>query len=113
MPYAAAIDTATGIAHHTKKCPKPSRPTCPISMFCGLPISVAAEPMLLAQASPMRYGMGFRRARSTVTARTGVKARQTISFTNTAESEPLTSISSSRKRLGRAVSPPSASAARV
>jgi hypothetical protein len=55
-------------------------------MFCGLPISVAADPMLLAQASASRKGTGSRRRRTQASASTGAIARQTMSLVNTADS---------------------------
>ena len=45
-------------------------------MFCGLPISVAAEPMLAAQARPIRNGIGFSPRCRHRRATTGVIARQ-------------------------------------
>jgi hypothetical protein len=61
-------------------------------MFCGLPISVAAEPMLAAQASPIRKGSGASPRRRHRCATTGVIARQMTSLENTADSTPATTI---------------------
>ena len=61
-------------------------------MFCGLPISVAAEPILLAQARPSRKGTGSSRRRRQASASTGATARQTMSLENTADSTADTAI---------------------
>jgi len=54
-------------------------------MFCGLPISVSAEPTLALQASASRKGTGLsRRARHTSIS-TGAIARQMMSLLNTAD----------------------------
>ena len=45
-----------GAAHTATNFSKPSSPTWPITMFCGLPIRVAAEPALLAPASAGEVG---------------------------------------------------------
>jgi hypothetical protein len=55
-------------------------------MFCGLPMSVAAEPTLAAHASPSRNGSGFTRRARHASIRTGATARQTTSLLNTAAS---------------------------
>ncbi|MCY1546661.1 hypothetical protein D9M68_826670 [compost metagenome] len=68
-------------------------------MFCGLPISVAAEPMLAAHARPMRNGSGLRPRCRHSRATTGVMARQTMSLENTAESAPETTISAASRPL--------------
>ena len=46
---------------------------------------VDAEPILLAQASPIRKGIGFSEASMIDTQMTGVKAKQTMSFARSAE----------------------------
>ena len=70
-------------------------------MFCGLPISVAAEPMLAAQARPTRKGTGSRPRCRHRRATTGVIARQTMSLENTADSAPATAISAASKPAAR------------
>ena len=62
---------------------------------------VAAEPILLDKASPSRKGKGFICALSNATVNTGVKARQTMSFANTADKAALVSIINKRKSWGR------------
>ena len=59
MAKAPAKAAITGGVHQARKAPNESRPSWPMSMFWGLPMMVAAEPMLLATARPMRKGMGF------------------------------------------------------
>ena len=66
-------------------------------MFCGLPISVAADPMLAAQARPIRNGTGLRPRCRHRRATTGVMARQTMSLENTADSPPATTISAASR----------------
>jgi len=63
-----------------------------MSMFCGLPMSVAAEPTLAAQASPSRYGTGSRPRRTQISHSTGATARQTTSLLKTAESAATAAI---------------------
>ncbi len=62
-------------------------------MFCGLPISVAAEPMLAAQASASRKGSGWSPRFRQASISTGATARHTMSLLKTAESTPTTRIS--------------------
>ena len=57
-----------------------------MSMFCGFPMSVAAEPTLAAHASPSRNGMGASPRRAAASARIGAIARQMTSLLKTAES---------------------------
>ena len=72
-------------------------PTCPSSMFCGLLIMVAAEPMLLAAANPMRNGTGFNLASRMAAQRIGVKARQMMSLVRKADNKALKAITASKK----------------
>ena len=55
-------------------------------MFCGLPISVAADPMFAAHASASRNGSGCSPFLRHTSMSTGATARQTMSLLNTAES---------------------------
>ena len=74
----------------------------PMSMFCGLPVRVAVEPMLLAVARASRYGVA-RTPRAALTSRTsGVRARHTVSLTKTAESRPATATRPASRRRGEA-----------
>ncbi len=68
-------------------------------MFCGLPISVAAEPMLAAQASPTRKGSGAKPRCRQMRATTGVIARQTMSLENTADKAAATASSAPSRPL--------------
>ena len=74
-----------------------------MSMFWGLPMSVAAEPTLAAQASARRYGFGFRPRRAQPSTRTGATARQTISFASSAESAPAIGDEKREERRGRSL----------
>jgi|GEM_PF-4377555 len=79
-----------------------SRPALwPISMFWGLPMMVAAEPMLLARASPSRKGTGLSRAATRPWISTGVKARHTISLASRADRAAASSIDTARNSRGR------------
>ena len=69
-------------------------------MFCGLPISVAAEPMLAAQARPTSTGTGGSPRRSAMRSTTGVSARQTTSLENTADSAAVRAISAASSAAG-------------
>ena len=72
----------------------------PISMFCGLPVSVATDPALDEKASPSKYGSAGRAAASTRATTSGVHITQTVSFTSSAESVPATSTSTARSARG-------------
>ena len=74
----------------------------PISMFCGLPISVAAEPTLAAQASASRNGTGSRPRRAHTSTSTGAIARQTMSLASSAESPPAAATRSASSASGEA-----------
>ena len=75
-------------------------------MFCGLPISVAAEPMLAAQARPTRKGTGRSPRCRQMRATTGVMARQTTSLENTADSAPASAINAASSPPGGSASAP-------
>ncbi len=53
---------------------------------------VAAEPILLETASPIRNGSGFRPASIKERANIGVNAKHTISLANSADNKALTSM---------------------
>ena len=59
-------------------------------MFCGLPVIVAALPTLEASGMASRYGIGSRLSLETRSSTSGVMARQIVSLTRKAESEPVT-----------------------
>ena len=61
-------------------------------MFCGLPISMAAEPMFAAQASASRNGTGSSLRSRQASISTGATARQTMSLLNTADSAATTTM---------------------
>jgi len=73
----------------------------PISMFCGLPMSVAADPMFDAQANASRNGTGLSRRRAHTSISIGAVARQTMSLASTAESTAAVTITSARSVSGR------------
>ncbi len=64
------------------------RAAAPIRMFCGLPISVAAEPTFEAHATPSRKGTGARPRRAHASITSGATARHTTSLVKTADSAP-------------------------
>ena len=72
----------------------------PMIMFCGLPVSVAVEPMLAASARPIRCGFGSSRSRRARCSTSGVSARQTTSLTSTADSSPDSAIVAASSPLG-------------
>ncbi len=57
-------------------------------MFCGLPVMVAALPMLLAVARPSSSGMGSTSAISAASIIRGVSARHTTSLMKNAARRP-------------------------
>ena len=61
-----------------------------MSMFCGLPMSVAAEPTFAAHASARRNGTGFSPRPAQARHSTGAIERQTMSLLNTADSAATT-----------------------
>ena len=61
----------------------------PISMFCGLPVIVAALPIFDAVATAITYGTGGSLSRRAMCTTNGVITRQTMSLTRNAESSPL------------------------
>ncbi len=71
-----------------------------MSMFCGLPISVAAEPTFDPAARPSRNGTGSSLRRAQPSTSSGAIARHTMSFTSTAESAPATRTTASSSRGG-------------
>lgn len=58
-----------------------------MNKFCGLPTRVKAEPMFEEQARPIKKGMGLSFFRKHVFTINGVRAKQTISLINKAESD--------------------------
>ena len=57
----------------------------PIYMFCGLPVTVRALPMLDESAIAARYGIGFILSAYAAETAIGVISKHTVSFTNRAE----------------------------
>jgi hypothetical protein len=74
--------------------------TEPINMFCGLPIKVAAEPMLAAQAKAKANGTGLSPRCQHTRTTTGVMAKQITSLENTADKAPATPIKTASKAAG-------------
>lgn len=62
---------------------------------------VAAEPMLLDTARPIRNGIGSKPARSRARASTGVKAKQMMSLAYIADNRALDAMTAKRNRRGR------------
>ena len=69
-------------------------------MFCGLPIRVAAEPMLAATASASRKGSGASWRRLQASISTGAIARQTMSLLKTADKAAVMTTSTASRRAG-------------
>ena len=65
---------------------------------------VAADPMLLDTARPIRKGMGFNLALRRVTVSTGANTRHTMSLTNIAENQALVTIMTKRNLSGLSMS---------
>ena len=63
-------------------------------------MSVAAEPMFAAQASPRRNGTGSSPRRTHAAQSTGATARQTTSLLKTAESAATAAITAASSRAG-------------
>ncbi len=84
----------------------------PMIMFCGLPVSVAVEPMLAARASPIRCGRGSRRNRRARCKTSGVRARQTTSLTSSADSTAESPIVAASRPSGQLSARPGATPAR-
>jgi hypothetical protein len=76
-------------------------------MFCGLPISVNADPVFAAQAKASKYGIGFNFRFAQTSISTGATARHTMSLLNTADKPATTSIMAASKRGGETSSAPS------
>src|SRR5262249_21410921 len=96
--------SATG-ASAAENCRNVRPDTDPISMFCGLPVTVAALPMLDAVASARRYGSGRCRRASATSMTTGVNTRQIVSWRKSADSPPVTKTSASSTITGCVVRP--------
>jgi hypothetical protein len=67
-----------------------------INAFCGFPTGVATLPMLADIASATRNGMGLALIRRHALMTIGVNRRTTVSFRISAESNAVTSITSTR-----------------
>jgi len=74
-----------GAAMEARKGAYPIPLEMPISMFCGLPVTVIALPTFDAKASPRRYGAGRNSSDRSVITSTGVKTRQMVSLMKSAE----------------------------
>jgi hypothetical protein len=61
-----------------------------MSMFCGLPTRVSAQPTLDPQPSASTNGSTGRRRSFTTPSNRGASSTHTVSFTSTAESSPAT-----------------------
>jgi hypothetical protein len=71
-----------------------------MSMFCGLPVKVATEPLLEPMHTASRYGTGGRRASSTTASTSGVSIRHTVSLTRKADSSALMPVTATRSSRG-------------
>ncbi len=71
-----------------------------MSMSCGLPMRVAAAPMLLASAIATKKGTGLSRFFKRAEATMGVKARQTISWFKIADSPAVIAMRTRRNKAG-------------
>jgi len=60
----------------------------PISIFCGLPTMVAAEPTFADVANPITYGIGFRFKAITISKTIGVNISTIVSFKNKPDKIP-------------------------
>ena len=69
-------------------------------MFWGLPVRVAVELTFEAVASATRYGSGLRLSWSVSSIKNGANIRQTVSLRNSAASQPMIKISSTRNTRG-------------
>ena len=74
--------------------------TLAISMFCGLPVMVATLPMFEAVASASRYGSGRWPRAIAISMTIGVKIRQMVSLTKSAERMPLTNTTATSSSRG-------------
>ncbi len=92
-----ARDNITGTTAKIVYRAKPRLRDCPISITWGLPIRVAAEPMLAEHARARRYGTGSLPFLTHPWIRTGVIARQTMSLESSAERPAEVPISTARK----------------
>ena len=77
---------------------------CAAIMFCGLPISVAADPVLAAKQKPKRNGVGFSPRDSVIETSSGVIATTTTSLVRRAESTPAVTTSSPSSAGGETLS---------
>ncbi len=73
----------------------------PISMFCGLPVMVAVEPIFDAIATASRYGTGRRRSAWARSTTNGASTRQIASLTRKADAMPDTRIIAPSNSTGR------------
>jgi hypothetical protein len=106
QPHSSTRLIRTGTMAARAYAAKSSCSTEPMSMFCGLPMSVAADPMLAAHARPSRNGSGLVPRRRHSRATIGVIARHTTSFENTADNTAATAMSAaSSAASGRGNSP--------
>jgi hypothetical protein len=74
----------------------------PTMMFCGLPLTVATEPMFMAAASASRLGSGRTRYAREASTTNGVSMMAIVSLRKTAESAPDPKTSATRKAKGLA-----------
>ena len=104
--------SSAGRAATRRKPVKDSRSASAAIMFWGLPIRVAAEPVLAAKQKPSRKGAGFSPRARVIETRTGVIATTTTSLVSSADNPPATPISTASRAGGETRRPPTARAAR-
>ena len=93
----ASPKTATGPSDTEKSVRDPDR--LPISMFCGFPVMAATLPMFDAVASAIRRARTRPRDRA-ISMSTGVKTRQIVSLTKSADSVPAANTTASSSATG-------------
>ena len=59
-----------------------------MSMFCGLPIIVATDPILAEAASAIKYGIGFISPLLVISNKSGVNIKTIVSFKKSADKIP-------------------------
>ncbi len=99
-PHTSARPTREGTSASARKPVKDSCSVWPMSMFCGLPMRVAAEPTFEAQARARRKGSGERPRRAQPSRRSGATARQTMSLARRAERTPATTTTAASSAEG-------------
>jgi hypothetical protein len=89
-PKTQTRPTTAGTPQTRRKVWKLRLPTWPMRMFCGLPMTVAAEPALLAPAKAMTKGLGSRPRLRAPAISSGVIVSTTMSLARSAVMPPHT-----------------------